>query len=345
MNEFFGHGQKLLTKESFMKMDSFWERALLGLGLVLLIATVAAPSHGSAEGSFDRTLKVTGPVQLEVSTGSGSIHVRPGSSDRVHIVGTIRASEGWNGGAEERVRRLEANPPIEQDGNIIRIGHIQDEGLKRNISISYELEVPAETQLRSESGSGSQEVRGLTGPVKAETGSGSITLSDVKLEVQAHTGSGSITLESVGAGAQLHTGSGSIRARDVHGRVNAQTGSGGITLEQSAPGDVEAETGSGHMELHNVHGMLRAETGSGGIEVDGQPTGDWRLEAGSGGISVRLPADAAFDFHAHTGSGGITIDHPLTIQGTVSRSDLQGKVHGGGHLLEVRTGSGHIEVR
>lgn len=328
-----------------MKMNSFWERALLGLGVVLLIAAVAAPSHGRSEGSFDRTLKVTGPVQLDVSTGSGSIRVRPGSADSVHVVGTIRAHDGWSGNAEEKVRRLEANPPIEQDGNIIRIGHIEDDDLKKNISIDYELEVPAETQVHSESGSGSQEIRGLAGPVRAQTGSGSITLSDIKMEAQAHTGSGSITLDGIGAGVQLHTGSGSIHAHDIHGRVNAQTGSGSITLEQSAPGDVEAETGSGHMELRNVRGTLRAETGSGGIDVDGQPTGDWRLEAGSGGIRVQLPADAAFDFRAHTGSGGISIDHPLTIQGSISRSDLQGKVRGGGHLLEVRTGSGHIEVR
>ncbi len=328
-----------------MKMNSLWERGLLALGVMLLVAAVAAPSHGSAEGSFDRTLKVTGPVQLDVSTGSDSIRVRPGTAGSVHVVGTIRAHEGWGGDAEDKVRRLEANPPIEQDGNIIRIGHTEDEDLKKNVSISYELEVPAETQVRSESGSGSQEIRGLVGPVSTQTGSGSITLADIKMEVQAHTGSGSITLETIGAGVRLHTGSGSIHARDIHGRVNAQTGSGNIMLEQSAPGDVEAETGSGHMELRNVHGMLRAGTGSGGIDVDGQPTGDWRLEAGSGGISVRLPADAAFDFRAHTGSGGITVDHPLTIQGTVSRSDLQGKVRGGGYLLEVRTGSGHIEIR
>lgn len=328
-----------------MKNDSIWKRGLLVLGVALLVLAVAAPSYGSAEGSFDRTLKVTGPVQLDVSTGSGSIRVRPGGAGSVHVVGTIRVHDSWGGDADEKVRRLEANPPIEQVGNIIRIGHIEDEELKRNVSISYEIEVPAETQVRSESGSGSQEMRGLTGPVRAQTGSGSITVSDIKLEVQAHTGSGSIALESIGAGVQLHTGSGSIHAQGVHGRVNAQTGSGNITLEQSAPGDVEAETGSGHMELHNVRGTLHAETGSGGITVDGQPTGDWRLEAGSGGISVRLPGDAAFDFRAHTGSGGITIDHPLTVQGTVSRSDLQGKVRGGGYLLEVRTGSGHIEVR
>ncbi len=328
-----------------MKTNSFWTRALLGLGVLLLLAVVAAPSPGSAQGSFDRTLKVTGPVQLDVSTGSGSIRVRPGASGSVHVVGTIRVHEGWDGNAEEKVKRLEADPPIEQAGNIIRIGRIEDEDLKRNVSIDYDLEVPAETQVHSESGSGSQEIRGVTGPVRAQTGSGSISVSDVKLEVQAHTGSGSISLDAIGAGVQLHTGSGSIRAQDIHGRVNAQTGSGGITLEQSAPGDVEVETGSGHMELRNVRGTLRAETGSGGITVDGQPTGDWRLEAGSGNISIHLPADAAFDFRAHTGSGGISIDHPLTVQGTISRSDLQGKVRGGGHLLEVRTGSGHVEVR
>ena len=44
-----------------------------------------------AEGSFTRTLSVAGPVELTVSTGSGSIEVRTGSTDEVRILGRIRA--------------------------------------------------------------------------------------------------------------------------------------------------------------------------------------------------------------------------------------------------------------
>ena len=36
---------------------------------------------------------------------------------------------------------MEANPPILQSGNDLRIGHIDDPELRRNISISYEVVV------------------------------------------------------------------------------------------------------------------------------------------------------------------------------------------------------------
>ncbi len=43
-----------------------------------------------AEGSFERTVKVTGPVELDVTTGSGNIDVRTGDASSVHVRATIR---------------------------------------------------------------------------------------------------------------------------------------------------------------------------------------------------------------------------------------------------------------
>ena len=37
----------------------------------------------AAEGSFDRTLQVSGSVNLQIESGSGSIHVRTGASNEV----------------------------------------------------------------------------------------------------------------------------------------------------------------------------------------------------------------------------------------------------------------------
>lgn len=322
-----------------------WPVALFAVAVLATAGTQSACAY-TARGSFERRLQVTGPVQLDVTTGSGSISVRTGDASSVRVVGIIRASSGWFDGTdpEEKVRTLEANPPVEQNGNVIRIGHIEDRELRRNVSISYELVVPVETRLNSETGSGDQSIEGAQGPVKASTGSGNLTIATVGAEVEADTGSGDITLSSINGRLRAETGSGNIRGTGIAGAIVADTGSGDVRVEQTAPGDVDVGTGSGNVELGGVRGSLRVSTGSGDITVGGEATGAWKLDAGSGNITVRLPSGAAFDLNARTSSGRVTIDHPVTVQGSIGRGELRGKVRGGGFLLEVDTGSGDIRI-
>ena len=77
------------------------------------------------------------------------------------------------------------NPPIQQSGNQIRIGHIDDPELRHNISISYEVVVPAETDLRVQSGSGDQKVEGIRGPLEVSSGSGGLKISAIGDRVHA----------------------------------------------------------------------------------------------------------------------------------------------------------------
>jgi DUF4097 and DUF4098 domain-containing protein YvlB len=144
---------------------------------------------------------------------------------------------------------------------------------------------------------------------------------------------------------RARTGSGSIHATAIGGGFEANTGSGHITLEQTSPGAVRADTGSGGMELRGVRGSLEAKAGSGTIRAEGDPTGAWVVHTGSGGVQLRFPSDAAFDLDAHTSSGSISVDHPVTVQGTVGRKQIRGKVRGGGVPVEVETGSGNIEIQ
>lgn len=266
---------------------------------LLLVGTLAF----AAEGSFQRTLQVSGPADLDVQTGSGNITVHTGGGNTVQVNGTIK---GHGFDADERIRQLESNPPIEQDGNNIRVGHVSSD-LLQNISISYDITVPAATSLHAQTGSGNETIEGIRGPAEVRTGSGSIQITNLAGEVRASTGSGSITLENIRSSVNAHTGSGSIRASGIAGAFDGRTGSGEIHLE-------------------------------------GQPTSEWRLHTGSGGVTVRLPAEAAFDLAAHTGSGSISVDQPVTVQGTLGRHELRGKVRGGGTLVELETGSGNIHV-
>lgn len=311
---------------------------------VILVAACAVPAFSAVEGHFEKTLQVSGTPNVQIETGSGSIDVRTGNSNTIQITARIRASSWFEGSAEERIRKIESNPPIQQSGNDIRIGHIDDPELKRNISISYEVVVPASTQLRSSSGSGNISISDVAGTVDAGTGSGGVHIANIGSGVRAHTGSGNVDIEGAKGSVWARTGSGSIHATNVAGGFDGETGSGHLMLEQTAPGSVRAETGSGGLELRNVHGSLQAEAGSGNIKADGEATGGWMVHTGSGSVELRLPQNASFDLNAHTGSGSINLSHPVTVQGTLGRKEVRGKVGNGGVPVEIQTGSGNIVI-
>jgi hypothetical protein len=315
------------------------------LATLVLFSAWGATARDAAEGSFDRTLKVTAEVNLSVSTGSGHITVRQGSRGTVVIHGIIRASHGHltDQQTEQRVHALEQNPPISQEGDVVRIGHLSDNE-QRNISISYEITAPQETKLHSETGSGGTTVQGIRGPVEASTGSGSMSIENTGTEVTASTGSGSIELRNIKGNLHASTGSGNISASGLGGAVTAGTGSGSIRIEETGAGDFDVHTGSGGIEISGVKGAVRARTGSGNIEARGEQTGEWRLHTGSGNLTVRLPQNAAFELEAQSSSGNIYTDRPITVQGTIGKHELRGKVGAGGPLLELSTSSGSIRI-
>lgn len=317
--------------------------------LMALAATCLAFSTAAfaAEGHFQRTLQVTGPVALSVQTGSGAITVRTGGASTVKVKGTIRASGGFFSSSEEaekRVRYLESHPPIEQHGNTIEIGKITEPGMQHDVSISYELVVPSNTQLNSRTGSGSQTVDGIAGPLEARTGSGDIRGSNLGGSVQVTTGSGQIVLENVKQEVRVSTGSGDIRATGVGGSVRANTGSGSVTVEETGTGDARVNTASGDIALKSVRGLVHAKTASGSITAEGGGKSPWYLESVSGSINVRVPPNLGFNLRAHTVSGSISTNRPLTLQGTMSKREITGKAGNGGFLLDVSTVSGNIHI-
>jgi DUF4097 and DUF4098 domain-containing protein YvlB len=293
--------------------------------LVLFCCTL--PAGASVRGSFQRSFQVTDTVDLEVLTHSGDIKVHSGPAGTVSISGKIFVGDQWfSGDRQAQVSELEKNPPIRQTGNSIRIDYVN----ARNISIDYDITVPADTRLRTHSGSGDQTVEGLRSNLELESGSGDMRLNDLTGDLN------------------VHTGSGNVEAQAVTGGFNAEAGSGDIRLNAKGNGDVRVHTGSGNIELRDVRGTVRAEAGSGEITIDGTPTGVWDVRTGSGDVRLRLPEQAAFDLGASTGSGTVTVDHPvtMTIQGNVQRAQrtISGKVRGGGPMLTVHTGSGDVQI-
>jgi hypothetical protein len=270
------------------------------------LALAAIPAL-AAEATFERTLTVNGRVELSIATGSGYIHLTQGSGNQIHVFGRVKSNcWGVNCPSDEKVREIAANPPIEQTGNIVRVG-VHHENL-HNLSIDYEIQAPADAYL------------------------------------DAGSGSGNVTDDGVGENAKLNTGSGSIHATGLKGSFTVNTGSGNIYAEQIGQGEVKANTGSGTIELKDVKGGVRAETGSGNIKVDGTPAEDWKLQTGSGSVQF-TPGNTAFTLDASTGSGSVHTDRDMVVQGSFDKHHITGKFNGGGPTVRISTGSGDIRVQ
>ena len=151
-------------------------------------------------------------------------------------------------------------------------------------SVDVQVELPAGSQLRGETGVAALRCRGRLGECRYKTGIGDIQL-DRAGAVQLRTGVGDITVERAGGDAELTTGSGSLRIDGIDGtavvknsngdtwigratgdlRVNAANGR--ISVDQ-AGGAVTAKSANGDVRLGEVaHGAVLAQTAFGKVEI------------------------------------------------------------------------------
>jgi hypothetical protein len=277
--------------------------------LAAAIVAVSVYAVEQQDGAFDRTVNVSGPVNLDVTTDSGGIVVTPGPAGSVRIHGILKAQRGFftAGNVEEHIRELEKNPPIEQSGNTIRVGYVTDRSLLKGVSMRLEITAPPDTQVRARADSGGIRIEGIRGPVDCQTDSGGIRVSNIASEVRAGADSGGIHIREVKGAVYARADSGGIDALDIAGPIDVQTDSGGLHLSQTAPATI-------------------------------------RARADSGGATVTLAASGGYDVRANSGSGRIIVPE-MTVRGAFSKHRVEGKGRAGGPVVDIAVDSGNIDIR
>jgi len=274
---------------------------------ILVFAAIAAAA-APEERTFDRTFTVSGPVNLDVVTDAGGIVVKQGAAGSVHVHGILKANNNWfaGGDATEHIRKLAENPPVQQTGNGVRAGYVTDKSLLRGVSLRFEITVPPETEVRARADSGGIRVDGVKGPVDCKTDSGGINVSQIGSDVRAEADSGGIHVRGVKGMVHAHADSGGIEALDVAGSVEVQTDSGGIQISQTTAAPVKAR-------------------------------------ADSGGATVRLARSGGYDIRADCGSCRVDVPE-LASKGPISPHHAEGRLRGGGALVDIKVDSGHIHI-
>ncbi|MGE5568316.1 MAG: DUF4097 family beta strand repeat-containing protein [Rhodospirillales bacterium] len=276
------------------------------LSLFALLAAAAAFAQ-VPKGRFERTLRVSGPVRLDLTTDSGGISVAPGAPGTVQIRGILKGRRAPDAAEiERRIRALERNPPIEQTGNTIRAGYVENRELLRGVSMRLEVLAPPDSSLVARTDSGGIRVEGIQGPVNAEADSGGIAAAGIGSQVRAVTDSGGIEIRGVSGPVFARADSGGIEALEVGGAIDVAADSGGIRVSQTTPAPV------------------RVRVDSGGAEVRLAPNGGYNLLVGSDSGRVDVPE--------------------LAVRGTISRNRVEGTIRGGGPQVDIRVDSGNVHI-
>jgi DUF4097 and DUF4098 domain-containing protein YvlB len=207
------------------------------------------------------------------------------------------------------------------------------------------IQVPRATPVDLHTSGGGIDVASLDATVKADSSGGGVKVADVRGDVVLSSSGGGVEARGVRGALRLDSSGGGVRVESVEGPVDADTSGGSLTLDTVA-GDVTASSSGGGVRIGGAGGRVKAGSSGGPVEVafaSGNAKGG-DIDSSGGGVSVAVDPRAALDVDAASSGGSVRCNLPVTIQGTVSKDSLHGKLNGGGALLRLRSSGGGITI-
>jgi hypothetical protein len=297
--------------------------AMLSLSAGLLSVALLAPFASAEE--VVKTFTIAGRPQVRVDTNDGSVRITtsPGSKQvEFHV-----EYQGYQLDKDLHVDSRQVGDRVELTARINGHWGISWGHNSRNLHI--EVRMPSAGDAQVDTGDGSVETQALDGSLKVHTGDGSVKAAAVTGNLDIDTGDGSITVEGAKGTIRLRSGDGHIEARGLDGTLEATSGDGHITIAGRFDA-LTLKTGDGSIDAHALPGSKLASA--------------WTVHTGDGSVDFALPADLQADIDASTQDGHISMGIPVMVDGTFSKSQIHGKMNGGGQALTISTGDGSIRL-
>jgi hypothetical protein len=263
-----------------------------------------------------KTFPLTGPINLSVRLGRGSVLVRTADD----LAGAT-VDLAPNPGAEDLAKQF----TVRLVGRTLTVAGPREGGLadiasrwrqRSRDGVAITVVVPTGTALKVMTVDAPVTVTGTCGGADIATASGEIRLGHVD---------GDLLLRYANADSRVDRVSGSVTVRSASG--DARFGIIGGSLQHGCA--------RGVLDVGEVHGTVRSRNGSGSARL-AAVHGDVDLASGSGTISIGLPPDAAAHVNATTGSGQVRSDLPIDAW---PKPKLKKTI-----TVRALTGSGDIEL-
>ncbi len=303
---------------------------------LLIAAALLAPSSFAWEDwnrvkedfRYSYELRPNGRVSVEGF--NGSIEITSWERNEIEITGTKYAS------SDDILREIKVDITNSPDAVTLRAYRPKtDSGWwgKGGAGVKMTLRVPKKVQLeRVASSNGGIRVEAIDGNARLVTSNGTIRVAYLNGSLDASTSNGKLDLADINGGMMLRTSNGSIQAENVKGSFEASTSNGAI---RARLGSVPPAT------------PIRANSSNGSIELvlDAYNNNEVRASTSNSGITLKLPGQVNADLRAVTSNSNVTSDLDVAVRGTISKSRLEGRIGGGGALINLTSSNGSIRIQ
>jgi len=137
---------------------------------------------------------------------------------------------------------------------------------------------------------------------------------------------------------------GNIEVKGVTGNPVLTTSNGNI-IASEVDGVVSARSSNGDLVVSAIEGLAVLRTSNGNIEAELQDLAeDLEIRTSNGTIKLSINPELALDLEANTSNGEISFGN-LGLETTLlEQTALAGSMNGGGHMLNITTSNGSIEL-
>lgn len=309
-------------------------KTVLFVALAIVFVSCAPDSlQADTQEVVKKSFNVKEGGKLWLDTDLGSIRVDTAGGEKVSVevimkVGTSSESKARDIFDDFQLDFNATGSDVRIEGDYKRKNGIFSWASGRRLKVRFIITVPEKYNLDLHTSGGSIGVSKIEGDVKVKTSGGSLRLDYIKGKVYGKTSGGSISLEGCSGDAEVKTSGGRISIGKVKGEVLAHTSGGSIKVKE-------------------VMGTINATTSGGSINVSisKQPKADCRLTTSGGSISAYLAEGIGVNLYAKTSGGSVRCDMPVTIQGEMKKTRIEGKINGGGPELYLKTSGGSVRIK
>lgn len=315
----------------------------------LLLST--GPVLADVEDQLAKSFEAAPGGEVVVEVDRGSIDVKTADEGKVQIE-VSRTAKGSDAKAKQILK--DHIITFSQNGNqvVVKAEYTGPKttgwfGNSPQFNVRYQITVPRKFDANLKTAGGHIEVAALTGKLRANTSGGHLKFEHLEGPVTAHTSGGNITLDDCKGLVDLHTSGGSLNLNAIEGDTTAKT-SGGSIRASKLTGKSVVKTSGGSITIADIRGTIEAGTSGGSIRatLTEQPAGDCSFKTSGGSITLALGPKIAADVDLHTSAGHVSTELPVVsvVQGKQDRSELRGKLNGGGPLLTAHTSGGSVRL-
>lgn len=236
---------------------------LAGMMGVGLLAGLSIDLGGLNQERLQRSIEVGDAPLLDIASFAGTISIRSGEENVVHVVAIKKAP------SRSKLERIDVQLYEHEGAAVVRAE--TPPGMS-NVSVELRITAPANSRLKLETGAGTVDVRGITGPIEIHCGAGTVDVRQAQDSVKVRMGAGTITYQgSPGGDCSFKTGAGTIVLGlpddpdvevdlaaaigtvgvefDVDGRVSLREVKG--TIGDGSEGSIDASTGAGTIVVNH----------------------------------------------------------------------------------------------